>query len=447
MLWWLWLACGGAEEPETTPTDSGMPVETPAWIGGCGLPEYPLLPTSDVGAVVAVEEATDLSMNLATIELTLALAGLPSEAFDVRYDVKTWRVRYVSQDRGEPVEGTMLVSFPVGAGEVPTFAWLHGTTGFTDACAPSAMGLEGGAFNLLFASLGYVVVAPDYLGMNGFGEPAPFLHPYLVPEVAALGSLDAVRAAWSFVPEEDVGASASRELVWFGASEGGFTALWADRYQPHYLPEAEPVAVVASVPPADLPSIAVHALTVFEDATLGLLGGLLSWHDWYRVAQPLSEAVPAALAEEAQQAIAADCSIDIAEEPTTVDGVFTQAYIDATVQGDATAFPELSCAMEKGRLVASDVPRANDTPVLYIVAELDTLVSAAPTREAYGPLCDVGYRMNYIECEGADHVDGAVWSLPEAVAWAADRVDGLPLEDVCSQGAAVVCSLDDRGTK
>ncbi len=113
------------------------------------------------------------------------LLGLPGDAFDAVYDVQTWRIRYTTQDRGRAVEATMLLSFPLGAGEVPTFAWLHGTTGFTDACAPSAMGIEGGAFNLLFASLGYVVVAPDYLGMNGFGEPADALHPYLVPEATA----------------------------------------------------------------------------------------------------------------------------------------------------------------------------------------------------------------------------------------------------------------------
>jgi hypothetical protein len=394
-----------------------------------------------VGQVVAVEEAPDLSLPASAIELTLGLAGLPAESFDVQHDVQTWRVRYRTQDRGESVDATMLLSFPVGAGDVPTMVWLHGTTGFTDACAPSALGLEGGAFNLLFASLGYVVVSPDYIGMNGFGDPAPFLHPYLVPEAAALGSLDAVRAAWAFDAGTEIGAAATREVVWFGASEGGFTALWSDRYQPHYLPEAEPVAVVASVPPADVPAIADQALASFEEATLGLLGGVISWHDWYRVPHELSEVVEAGIASQAADALAESCSVSLVDGVSSVEEVFTPAYVASVKDGDE-AFPEMACAMTKARLVDSAVPRETDTPVMYVVAELDELVSAGPTRAAFGPLCDAGYRMNYLECARADHVDGAVWSLPEVLDWARDRVDGVPMEDVCVQGEARTCSLE-----
>lgn len=436
VLLWSWLACSGTSE-EGAVTES----ESVDWTGGCGLDPYDLLPASEVGQVVAVEEAADLSLPASAIELTLGLAGLPAEFFDVQYDVKTWRVRYRTQDRGEPVDATMLLSYPVGAGDVPTFAWLHGTTGFTDACAPSALGLEGGAFNLLFASLGYVVVSPDYVGMNGIGEPAPFLHPYLVPEAAALPSLDAVRAAWAFEPEEDVGATPTRSLVWFGASEGGFTALWSDRYQPHYLPEANPVAVVASVPPADLPAIADQSLAAFEEATVGLLGGVIAWHDWYRVPHDLGDVVQPDIAAQATDALAESCSVSLVDDVSTVEEVFTAEFVASVLDGNE-AFPEMACALARTRVVDSEVPHESDTPVMYVVAELDELVSAGPTRAAFQPLCDAGYRMNYLECARADHVDGAVWSLPEVLDWARDRVDGVPLEDVCVQRAAQACSLE-----
>jgi hypothetical protein len=87
------------------------------------------------------------------------------------------------------------VSFPVTDGDVPIVLWTHGTQGFVDACGSTAQGLSGGAGNLFLATLGYAVAAPDYLGMNGWGEPSGFLHPYIAPEPKAVASLDAVRAA------------------------------------------------------------------------------------------------------------------------------------------------------------------------------------------------------------------------------------------------------------
>ncbi len=49
--------------------------------------------------------------------------------------------------------------------------------------------------------------------------------------------------------------------------------------------------------------------------------------------------------------------------------------------------------------------------------------------------------MNYLECAGADHLRGAVWSLPEALRWARDRIERIPLQDVCVQGPPTSCSL------
>ena len=61
----------------------------------------------------------------------------------------------------------------------------------SDICAPSS---SDDALQLasLFASLGHLVVLPDYIGLKAFGNPSPELHPYLVGEATAIASLDAV---------------------------------------------------------------------------------------------------------------------------------------------------------------------------------------------------------------------------------------------------------------
>ena len=53
----------------------------------------------------------------------------------------------------------------------------------------------------ILSSLGYITIAPDYIGMLGFGEPSPegSIHPYLIAAPTALASLDAVRAALAYL--------------------------------------------------------------------------------------------------------------------------------------------------------------------------------------------------------------------------------------------------------
>lgn len=442
IAWLLWTGCTGT--PSEVPTDEPAgPTHPDIAQGGCGLPSTPWLGFAEVGEVIAVERVQAMSLSLETIRITLALASLPEELLDVQYGVETYRVRYTTQDRGASVEATMLVSIPVGAGEVPTLAWLHPTVGFNDTCAPSAGGLEEGAFNLLFASTGLFVVGPDYLGMAGFGAPSDQVHPYIVGEPTAVASLDAIRAAWAFQETVDHGTFGTKRTVLMGASEGGFASLWTDRYQPHYLPEADVVAVVAAVPPTDLLGITREAVTRPIEATAGLAATLTTWHAWYRMETPLDTMLQPDLAAVLPEALETDCSPSRAVEGReTIDAFFTPAFIAAASTDDEVAYPEAACAMRQNSLLTSQIPYAGEAPVLYVVSELDELVVAGPTRDAFLPLCEAGYTMQYLECARAGHAEGAVWSLRQQLDWVEDRLAGVPLTDTCVLEAASTCSLE-----
>ena len=102
-------------------------------------------------------------------------------------------------DTGGEDPSAVLEGLPTAGCDAPSYSWLHPTMGFFDVCAQTALGIEGAAFPILFASMGFVVVAPDYLGMAGWGEPSPGVH----------------------------------------------AALWADRYAPHYAPEFTAIGSIA----------------------------------------------------------------------------------------------------------------------------------------------------------------------------------------------------------
>jgi len=158
----------------------------------------------------------------------------------------TWRVMYHSeslQGKDIPVTGLIVVpSAPAPAGGYPVVSWAHGTTGLADVCAPS---IDAGKLAPLANPLldaGYVVTATDYEGLG-----TPGLHPYVVGESEARGTIDIVRAAAN-LPDLDV---SNRYVVW-GHSQGGHAAMFTLDIGEEWAPELDQLGVVAGAPPSQL---------------------------------------------------------------------------------------------------------------------------------------------------------------------------------------------------
>ncbi len=438
----LTLACNPKDDTGDTAPASVVP-DLPT--GGCEMAAYDWVPLDQVGDVVDADEGDDLTIGAAAIDFLLSTYGV-TQFSPVPHDVRGWRVRYVTQDKGQAVEATMVLTLPdVDDGtSFPVVVWPHGTSGFNDACAPSAGGMEESGFSLIFSSMGYAVVAPDYLGMNGFGEPSGMLHPYMVPEATAVASLDALRAAIRFVEDEQPGASLNTDqTIFWGGSEGGFAALWAERYQPRYLPEVTTLATVALVPPTDLTSLALEGLTNYIDASEGVVAALTGEHSWYQApGHELNEVLMDEVAEALPQEMLSDCSdFPSVDDATSLEELFQPAFLEQAATGSLEGFDTWACYLGMADLADTAIPRDIDPPVLVQVSGADELVVASTVRDSIPGLCDDGYRIDYIECEGMDHTDGAVYSLPYQIDWVAARVAGEPLpeEETCVVDQPIDC--------
>ena len=347
-----------------------------------------------------------------------------------------------------PVEASALVAYPEGweRGDIDMLLLLHGTSGFTDGCGTST---EDGwvALSGLIASLGYVVVAPDYIGLKTRGlEPTGFTHPYLGGEATAIASIDALRATLSLRPEVRGNTCPTNRVVALGGSQGGHAALWVERLLPYYGREFDLLGTVATVPPAAIYEQAQRALTEYVDATANTVGMIAALSEWYGVRDRLDEVLVSPLDVEIPAAIDSSCSFD--EDlvvPETLEGIFTESLLTAASSGELSALEPWGCMLTESDLFRTSVnPVPTDVPVLFVTGTDDQLVHTPIERESYDRFCNVlDVPAQYLECEGAGHTEGTTWSLPEILDWVIARFDGDPLGETCAAPTTVRC----RGTQ
>jgi hypothetical protein len=254
--------------------------------------------------------------------------------------------------------------------------------------------------------------------------------------------LDNVRALLRLSATEDFGSQPdpSRVVHW-GASEGGFAALWSDRYQVAYAPELQTVATLAAVPPTDVRGLARLGASELGETSMGLAGVLFGndlWHEFGALDTVLMPEIAAAVPEE----LAASCSdFPTLESVSSLEALFTPACLAAAQSEDWSALPDFDCAIREANLAGARIPRGHEAPVFIVTGEADSLVQAGPTRDSVPTLCAEGYQIQYMECAGAEHVEAAANTLLIQWAWLQARLAGEPLDgaETCVVSEPVAC--------
>lgn len=189
----------------------------------------PTLPASPVGA-------GDLKavVGLGTVSAASVAQALAQQDADTRgqvpllvprYAVTSYRIEYTTSDAaGQPVRASGLVSVPVKppGSASPLLSYQHGSI-FRDAQAPSNNAVSS-EIAVVLASLGYIVLAPDYVG---FGASRGTPHPYLLSGPSAAAVIDFWSAARTW--RSQAGVLDNGQLFLAGYSEGGYVTLATHR--------------------------------------------------------------------------------------------------------------------------------------------------------------------------------------------------------------------------
>ena len=202
------VACGGGKDDE--PATVVQPPDQPA----------------DPEAVGQLRSAALLG-TIAVADIAAALTAKEPLAQDVvpRYAVTSYRLEYLTTDAdGRKVRASGLVSVPQKAAgaKSPVLSYQHGSI-FRDAEAPSNNAVAS-EVAVVLASLGYIVLAPDYVG---FGASKGTPHPYLLSAPSAAATVDFLTAARSWRGQANVADNG--QLFLTGYSEGGYVTMAAHR--------------------------------------------------------------------------------------------------------------------------------------------------------------------------------------------------------------------------
>lgn len=198
-----------------------------------------------------------LALNTLLNRQLLAVSGTPL------CDVAVHRIRYATVDGANAAttaSGALMV--PLGGdpqcnGARPILLYAHGTTTDRAFDMTNLQGDPNGEALImaaLFASQGYIVVAPNYAGYDVSSLP---YHPYLVADQQSKDMIDALTAARSAFPTAAAPATVdSGRLFITGYSQGGYVAMATHRAM-----QDAGMSVTASAPMSG-----PYAMAAFVDA-------------------------------------------------------------------------------------------------------------------------------------------------------------------------------------
>lgn len=145
------------------------------------------------------------------------LSGLP-----IDFDVHLYKITYHTPDvNGNDHIASGLLCVPQDeALAFPLACYQHGTVAGREDVPSNLAG--GYTLPLIFSGLGYVVCAPDFIGLGD----SPGVHPYVHAETEASCAVDLMFATRELAADEDFGGFSLNDQVFVsGYSQGGHAAM------------------------------------------------------------------------------------------------------------------------------------------------------------------------------------------------------------------------------
>ena len=332
-------------------------------------------------------------------------------------NARAYRLLYVTQDqRGKAAVAAGMAFIPDKKSDTPrpVVAYIAGTTGQGDACAPSrATDPVSGVKHFLPEAIaqGWAVVAPDEYGVGTEG-----IELYLFKDQEVRDTVNSIRALQS-IP----GASAGNDFAVYGFSQGGHTALWTGHLSEQFAPELNLVGVAAAAPAANLTSIIDRQW----DSVVGWGIGVDVVRSW-SVAYPdlPTDTLLTDSARNNYERMAQGCILGSFIEGTIRHKLFRQDFfLENPVNNPLWA---------QVLIDQTPMPYPAELPLMLIQGTADQIVLAGPNADLQVSWCAAGSTINALWLGGVDHTSVPAIAGPSVAGWIAGRFAGLKAPNTCA---------------
>lgn len=344
-----------------------------------------------------------------------AEVGLPGGA---RYGIETYRLVYCTVSAsGRATTASGLIALPHATqGRLPLVVYEHGTVAAKTGAPSFLRGTEGRLAPFFFASDGFAVVAPDYLGLG----TSPDRHPYTHAASEASATLDMMRAADKV--SHQLGVQLSRNVFITGHSQGGHATMATGQavqqgHGPWRLAALAPMAGPYELSGAEAEAVLDPTRTDPQHASVYMAYTLTAWKHLYH------------LYSDPHQVFTAPCA-DLVED--LFDGNHSVTDIDAALPAPAELFrPDILALITNptGRYAAAlrdnDVCRwAPGTPTRLYHSRGDRDAVFANAEQCHRQITARGGTAQIVDMGTVDHVGTAITALPLIRTWFAELATG-----------------------
>ena len=140
----------------------------------------------------------------------------------VLHSVDIYKVVYKTKINSKTINASGLICVPSEEGEYPLICFQNGTNTVNDYAPSEYANNPAYQFVEIIASMGYVIIMPDY---PGFGESSEIPHPYLIKEPTVRSIIDMLFTARELDSGELPDLIIKNELYLMGYSQGGWATL------------------------------------------------------------------------------------------------------------------------------------------------------------------------------------------------------------------------------
>ena len=360
---------------------------------------------------------TRTKAELGVLYTLLGATYLP--AFDLVTEVKTGvaihKIVYETDYLDSKVNASGLICLPDEPGEYPILCFQNGTNTL-HANAPSK-NYNDQLFAVLegVASMGFIVVIPDYLG---FGESEQLDHPYLHTETTVSTILNMIRASKEFAEAKNTLAKPSNDLFILGYSQGGWATLSLQKaIEQNYSSEFHLVASACGAGPYNLSSLNEYVLSQAQYPMPYFLAYILKGHKSVgSITNAYTDVFNSVYASKIDQYFDGKHSGD------EINAVFTTNISQLIEPGYLSGYKtDSKYASIRNAFTNNSVNAWNvSTPTRLIHADQDVYVPISISEKMLADFRAIGVsesKLNMVTINGFDHPGGIVPTGVNAVLW------------------------------